>query len=91
MKKKRRRGMAAKGTKRAPGKPNLTPEQAELSKAQRKTDRAPMTVGGHESLRGFKQPRRKWDTTPRVTQCPCEGSGSYVLNGVLRQCRCGGR
>lgn len=64
----------------------LTPEQAELAKVQK--ERAPMTTGGHESLRGFRVPRTRWDTAKRGVCRRCEGSGTYVADGLLRVCRC---
>lgn len=47
--------------------------------------RAPSTHGGHESLRGFKEPRRKWVSIGSVCR-RCQGQGSYLEKGILRMC-----
>lgn len=58
-------------------------ERAQKSPAQAELKRI---VGANESLRGFAQPRQKWDRRRFV--CPCGGDGSYVEGGMLRVCKC---
>lgn len=69
--------------KRQPSKlAQIRDDKEQLAALQEKSKRAPMTTGGHESTRGFKQPTRRFSASCRH----CYGSGFTIWQGQRTPC-----